>query len=705
MHPDARTNAPDTEYFFLGDGRISAAVQWSHNPAISPYGLLLMHPEMFYRKESTLLFHPELGLSRTMLTVTVGGIRHRPQHEDLRVWWKSTDSENPAVAVEWKAGELRVCELFTLSRVERKRLDESDDEREPYSYSYLVRQVFITATQSIAAPHATVELAFYPNPYVLESYPVAIDAQNKLVASGKGVVCQVSPQAEEKEGTLFERFIAVRRALNSLPAPITFLYSITEKSIGIDSHPCSPTHPQSVPASQSNRTFVERLLCQLDISRIGLKAAISAEGRFDASIWQYGYEWGQDAAMIASAAAYAGEFVLADRVLRRILETLSNEKGQIAESSRFRDGELAELNANGAVLLALRDYAAISGDKSHMTQYWERIVAIAELPLHDEYLHESGLIAGRRDLWERLPWMGLLAGFDTATNTFCAEGLCAAAELATMHGDNNNAERWRAAGEAMRRGMLAHERFSCIADGRVIHRRLMDGSVQQWMTAEAGYHDPRYAPYAPTQVTDPTPRPCDPDSTAALPILYGILDPTSQVAQQTLAHLREHLWDTTGIGGYARSPIASDPDSPGPWPFVTAWMGEAELRGGMTEQARETTEWLLDSAGEGGSWFEYYGQRQTPPFPPIGVIVWGWGQYLLLAVRGWMGIEFTSGVLRIAPRIVGFRHTLRVGDYRIEIDVSGLAHGTVNGSPTRLHNGGIELELPITENYNVQFSP
>lgn len=705
MHSDARTNAPDTDYFFLGDSRMTVAIQRSRNPALSPYGLLLWTPDRFARKESTLLFHPEFGLDRTMLTVTVDGVRHRPRHEDVRVRWSLTEPSEALVTVEWNAGEIRVTELFGMQGMRYAPLDagwNDDFAEENQIETYLVREVRLDGTGSSRKdPHdCGVELAFYPNPYVLESYPAELIDYNRLVALGDQVHCLVGA---DSDAILFERFLTVRREhVTGTATPMFFSYGT---DVDEDPPVCVsfPVRTDRDVVSDGDE-LAERMFRQYDIARTGLNAVVGGTGRFDASVWQYGYEWGQDAAMVASAAVYAGEFELAEAVMMRIMEGLSNDEGRIAESSRFRDGELAELNANGAVLLALRDYVALTGDTAPIERYHDRIRAIADLPLRDEYLHPSGLILGRRDLWERLPWMGLKTGFDTATNVFCSEGLIAAAELARLIGDGRDEARWFNAGERIRSAMLNDRTFGCIEEGRVIHRRLPDGSVQREMIPEAGYHDERYAPYVPTSVSDTTPRPCDPDSTAALPILYGIVDPASDVARRTLDHLREHLWNTTGIGGYARSPISSDPDSPGPWVFPTAWIAEAELRAGLMDRGRETTEWLLAKAGAGGSWFEYHGERESPPFPPVGVIPWAWAQYLLLVVRGWMGIEFDTERLRIAPRMTGFEHELRVGEQTVSITVNGLTRAIVNGNTVKLTSEGMDIALPIDRDYHVIFS-
>lgn len=711
MHPDARTYDPDTQYFFLGKDQISAAIQWSRNKEMSPYGLLLMHSERFWRKEGTMLFHPETGLARTMLSVVLNGVRYQPTHERLRVRWGSTDPLDPVVLIEWEAGPVIVTERFAIEQVDRPLQCYVPEDNEAGSTidEFLVRDVRVAYSDSSSKELPTeviVELSLSPNPYLFNGLPNSAPDTQQLTAvnnaDNHNIILTVEGKAQ-----VFERFITTTRSLQKTESiPILSSYWIPEPS---EELVYPPLHFVEVEQDEEEHTehpesFVERLIRQLEISEIGIRASTSIYGAFDACIWQYGYEWAQDAAMVASAATYAGDFTSAYSVLFNIFYRLTNQQGRVAESSRFRDGELAELNANGAVLIALRDYVALADDTRHIEYFWQEITAIAELLLSDEYLHPCGLLSGRRDLWERLPWMGLREGFDTATNTFCAEGLLAAAEVATIANDKQAADRWQRAGEKMRKALLEHNEFSSIEGGRIIHRRLLDGSVQHEMISEAGYHDERYAPYVPSEVTNATPRPCDPDSTSALPILYGLVNPTSALARNTIDHLHEHLWNPTGIGGYARSPLASDPDSPGPWPFVTAWMAEAELKVGLTERARQSTEWLLTMASEAGSWFEYYGERTSPPYPPLGIIVWGWAQFILLVVRGWMGLEVNTDRIRISPRTTGFHRIMMVGQHYLELKVTGLELATVNGKPVTLQDGAIELSLPITEHQHVVFT-
>ncbi|MGE3799999.1 MAG: hypothetical protein AB7H80_03180 [Candidatus Kapaibacterium sp.] len=706
MHPDHRTNAPDTEYFFFGDGFLSVAIQWSKNSAMSPYGILLWRTKSFQRKDGTSLFHPELGLSGTMLTVVVEDQKFRPTHEGTRVWWESTDSIEPVVAVQWMAGNIRVVERFSVGSWDDpvsdndRLLNESD-----FNSHFLRREVaLLPASESDSyASEGTIITSLYPNPTLYQQLPIWEKDGLFCCYGDRLLTLEAAPPPEP-----FERFFTfVQPVTRDDQDGISLFYRLpgqAAKRIPKEVKDEKVDYSSFNNKLERSLSFSEQLIRQLDLSRTGINSSIANEGKFNASIWQYGYEWGQDAAIVATASCYAGDFEIAKSILTNILDWLTDDEGHVAESSRFRDGELAELNANGAVLLALRDYYWFTRDGDFLRRYWIQIGNIATLLCKPEHLHSSGLLVGRRDLWERLPWMGLRTGFDVATNTFCAEGLIAASYLAGLLGIDGKCVEWRERGEAMHRAMFKHLTLSFVENNRIVHRRLLDGTVQTTMIAEAEYDDERYIPYVPDHVSDSTPRPCDPDSVSALPILYNLVDPTSSLAQNTLNHLHEHLWNPTGIGGYARSPIPSDPDSPGPWPFVTAWMAEAELKGGMTERATETTEWLLKMANNGGNWFEYYGERQSPPYPPTGIIVWGWGQYLLLAIRGWMGIEVTGKRLRIAPKLVPFEHRFWVGDHYVDIEVSGLRIATVEGLRIGLVNGGVEIPLPLKMNHLIQFS-
>jgi hypothetical protein len=672
---DARTNAPETDYFILGDGSVMIAVQWSRSSEMSPYGLLISEPQRMTRKNGTLLFHPESGLERTMLTVVVGATRYRPRHEDVTVAW---DISCRCVVVRWHAGEVAITERFQVQS----------------SSGNVVRDILVDNPQSLAV---TLELPFYPNPLLFDTFGIHPGAT--MFASGSASMMLYSIPA----GRAFERFLQVDARPFGSGIAATFLYSLEVPHSGppAASDDLRPARDHDSNDDEQNRE-ARRLEDLYTISRIGLRGAVSQSGRFDASIWQYGMEWGMDAAMVATAAADSGMFTLARAILVRLLRKLTSDEGAIVEASRFRGGAMSELNANGATLDALWHYWRWSGDDTLIHTHWGTIATIADYPLRSEYWHRSGMLASGRDFWERMPWMGVAPGLELGHQVFCSIGLERAAEIATAFGHYEEAGRWSEPSERIRKGMIEDPEWAHVDDGAFIRRRLLDGSVERTLEPTLDGIDRLYAPYLPERIDPPaSPRLCEPDITEALPIVHGMVDPKGALARKTLENLRA-LWNPTGIGGYARYNIASDPDSPGPWPFATAIVAAAEIEGGLVERGLETTAWLADRAGAGGSWLEYYGERH-PPYPPVGIIVWGWAQYMLLYTRHLLGITITVGHIRIAPRVSGIEHVIRHGSRSIRLSTRGLEHATIDGRPAEMIDGGVVIMLPLQSDMVVEF--
>jgi hypothetical protein len=697
--PDARTDAPDTDYFFLGDGRVMAVVQWSRSPLVSPFGLLICDPERMSRKHGSLLFHPEFGLSRTCLTVTVDGVRHTPRHNDLKVRWGERDTST-SVILCWHAGDVEVTEEFSIQR----------------RTSNLLREV----TLRTATPHALqVEAAIYANPLFFDEFGTGLDGS--LYASGYARINFYSIPA----GRPFERFLRVDLGETSDPVRhATFVYGLDavgthEFSLYPSDYLFPPVSTSNLPSAEEGRSvddlseasatdndssasLAARIMKIYAISATSLRAGVSRLGKFDASIWQYDFEWGMDAAMVATAAASSGQLDLSREVLTNILHRLSNPEGMIAEASRFRGGALSELNGNGAVLDALWHYWRWSGDTTLLKVHWNRIAAIANFPLRSEFSHPSGLLRTRRDFWERTPWMGVQEGFEIGHQVYCGVGLRRAAEIAQELGHPEEAQRWRSAGERMLDAMLHDPEFSLVEEGCFIRRRLIDGSVQRTICDDPSWNDPDYISYIPAGTPNLTERSWEPDVTEALPIVYGLVDPESDLAQRTLQRL-DALWNPNGLGGYARYNIDSEPDSPGAWSFATMFMASAEVEAKLEERSRRTIEWLCDRAGAGGSWFEYYGPRQTPPFPPIGIVVWGWAQFLLLVVKHIVGIRVAGTRIRITPKLPGIEHTVRFGGHTIDIIVRGTGRAQLDGVDLALEGSTASIPLPLDRNHRLEF--
>ncbi len=679
---DLETQIPDTDYFFLGNGHITVAVQWSRHPGASPYGLIVHDAERTSRKNGSFLLHPELGLSRTMLTVIVQGVRHRPRHENVRVSWSVENV--PTVIIRWDAGAVQVTEQISIGM--------------GAGGSELRRTISLSADRGQAV---ALEIALYANPLIFNEFGIDNGA---LYASG---YASLSIHANP-HGHAFERFLTIPVALHQEDLAATILYKID--LAGTAPAPPSQTSPwdgrlMALSEEGEAASRAARMSQLYEVSRISLRAAVAERGRFDASIWQYDFEWGMDAAMVATAAAHSGLFELARQVLQNILQRLTNDDGMVAEASRFRGGEMSELNGNGAVLDALWQYWQWSGDETIARNHRTRIRAIAEYLLRPEFQHASGLLKTRRDLWERTPWMGVGEGFELGHQVYGVIGLRHAAKLAEAFRWQEEAARWRHAAERIHDAMLHHPTWSLVEDGRFIHRRLLDGSVQTHLAPDPGYRRSDYQPYiSPDIGNDIRPRACQPDIAEALPLIYGLVDPSGSLARRTMAAL-EQLWNPTGIGGYARYAIDSDPDSPGPWAFATAFMAAAELESRLQRRTDRTIDWLLDMAGAGGSWFEYYGTRETPPFPPIGIIVWGWAQYIILVVRHALGVQVIGTHLRIAPKLVGIEHTLCFGGHRITLSVQDTSRAKLDGIPVELRDGGAWLALPLTADHRLEFVP
>ena len=682
MHPDRTTTAPGLSHFCFRAGPYAVAIQSAEGAPYSPYGIALWRPEQFVRKEATWLFHPENGLAGTMLSLLVGEERYSPEHSSTAISWEDRTDPSSGVLIAWTAGPVIVRErLFPDSKGNGLR-------REVLLTSSVEHQIDCTLIATLT-PNP---LTFHGLPSVRGDSPGHL--QIELWQESRNPVLTQSVQSATNGSQLrvetFERFHFVRCTLDRRdPTQITLSYSATPASTPQRTELTSPF----AEGERGGGSLEDDVVELVGRSLAGIDCMVSEDGRFDASVWQYGYEWGQDAALVAEGLCYAGATTLAKKSLGNLLTRLTDEDGRIAESSRFRGGELAELNANGAVLQSVTSYLLFTDEVEFLREHQDAIVSIGNLVIAALEGSDSDLIQGRRDLWERLPWMGVEDGADIATNAHVARGLRDGAYLLERLGEKESAQLWREKSSALHSAMMNEER-GLIEDGRFVHRRLHDGTLSREMRASGRYHDERYRAYLPAPSSELKAHVSDPDSVAALPMLLGLADPESPLAIKTMRHLHEHLWDRVN-GGYYRSPPASDPDSPGPWAFVTAWMAEAELRAGLDEHARQSTAWLHEHAGKAGSFMEYYGPRASPPFPPIGLIVWGWGQYLLLAMRGWCGIEVTPETLTVTPRMDQFTVSLTVSGYPLLIEVTGGTRAHLNGSDIDISNGTATLSLPL----------
>ncbi len=379
-----------------------------------------------------------------------------------------------------------------------------------------------------------------------------------------------------------------------------------------------------------------------------LPAVISTSGRVDGSVWQYNREWVRDQAVMASALAMLGERRLSRTMFARLLKDFVTEDGDTVDSSQRRGPDEVELDQNGILLLALKQYALWSGDLDLIREAWDKIRALAEFPLRPVFRHEpSGLLMNRREFWERHRIHGIETGLELIYQAAVAAGLDAAATLARLTGREKEAARWTAESLRLRKAMLEDRVFRLVDNRGFIKRRGPDGRVQETIvpTPEAGL--PAQVPLASEPIHY-----LNPDTEAALPIVYGLVPPESPLATLTLASL-ETLWDQAWTGGgYGRYHFSSEPDSAGPWPFASLFVARACVETGDFATVRRILGWLDSVPGAAsGAWFEFYGRRMSPPFPQVGIIPWTWAELIHLFVHHMLGVRPEEDGLMVRPRL------------------------------------------------------
>ncbi len=644
LHPDFRTDTPDTEYFYFGSGKIQAAIQWSKDTSCTPLGIILSLPQHFTRKHGSHLFHPEFGLERTMITVIIDGVRYQPEHDELKVSWSEYEGV-PNVLAQWKAGKYEVHESFYTS---------------PGSNA-LIHWIGVMGAKDAKIE---VEAALYANPSLFSSFGVG---ESFLYSEGYSSLYLSSKQ----KSRLRERFITVTaEKFDENSREVHLVYQADTESGSVELESFLANERQYWERTTSITSEKHKQLTNLfTVSKIGLRGVIASTGRFDASIWQYGMEWGRDAAMIAEALIYSGQFELAKAVLTNILTKLTNEKGMVAEASRFRGGLDAELDSNGLVLRALQIYVEWTGDSEFLKEHAIRITAIADYLLQPEFLDkETGMLVAARDIWERSEAMGIEKGYDVAHQTFAILGLEAASVISKYIGETEKNLIWENTAKKMRHSFFHHSTHSMIDEGRIIKRRLVNGEVQRTLVIKK--KDDKYIS---SLVPDAMPlgskmeHHLEPDITQCFPIIYELIDPKSDIAIKTIAEC-EGLWSQAwNGGGYGRYDVSGEPDSPGPWALATMFMTSAQLEAGDIKKALRSLEWLIEKAGASGAWKEFYGERPTPPLPPTGILVWAWAQYITLFIKHILHIKFDRETLISYARLNDIEAHIRFRDNYIDL--------------------------------------
>jgi len=593
-HPDVRTYLKDVAYFFLGNGRIQAAIQSAPSGEGTPLGLLIQDPDKLRRKRDALTMDPVSGLEPTQITLASGGREFRATRPET-AWVEGADI--PEVIAAWTAGSIRVRETFSCPI-----------QHEPL----LVREILLSNT---------------------EDRSVSI-----RIRTGCGD-CRV------EESVVLPPAGDVRRVLG-------YRLASAGSSIRLETLPGRPANVDTEGewARAGRVRFDDPGLDRFyQACARQLPAVFSRSGRVDASIWQYNREWVRDHSFMAEGLTLTGHHARAGVLLRRLLSDFVTEEGDCLDSSERRATDDVELDQNGALLLAVREYALWSGDREIVSECWLKIRAAAEFPLRPEFRDPaSGLLANRREYWERHAAFGIESGFELMYQVHPSLGLAAAAMMARWIGREDEAFRWLEESNRLRQTVLAHPKFRMIDERGFIKRLRPDGTIQETIVPRPDSGLPAGVPLA-----APIPHLLRPDSSTALPIALGFVPPDDPVCKDTLKALEE-LWNQDwSMGGYGRYHFSSEPDCSGPWPLVGILVARASLEIGATDNVRRILRWLetLPSA-KSGAWFELHGDRIAPPYAQIGIIPWAWAETAMLAVRHMIGFRPRENGLDFLPRLL-----------------------------------------------------
>jgi hypothetical protein len=614
--PDVRTRLKDVSYFFLGNGLIQAAVQAAPSGEGTPVGLLIMNPEKLRKKREALTMDPAAGLGNTMIRVREGGETFEAVPHKFEASW-SRESAVPAVSIRWKSCGLEVHELFYCPDFETAVLHRRVNLQNRKSRS---RDLLVTTGVGTKMLEKKVCLPPGGEVAFLIAYILDIGTDEILVD--------------------FKRRSAADRKA------VSHWKGLTSLSFG---------NPRL------DRFF--------SASKYQLPAVVSRAGRVDGGVWQYNGEWLRDQAMVALALTMTGNRGLARTMFERLLDRFVTDEGDTIDSSEKRDPDEVELDQAGFLLTALKDYVLWTADLELARLHWKKIVAAAEFPLRKVFRHRrSGLLMNQREFWERHGAHGIEPGLELAHELYESLGLSAGAVLARMMGDRRLARRWDKQAARLKRAMLDDSEFRLLDHRGFIKRRGLDGSVQEKIQPLPGSGLPVEVPLGRSGNHF-----LNPDTSAALPIALGFVGPESPVCRATLGSL-EALWNQVWTGGgYGRYHASSEPDSPGAWPFPSLFVARASVEMGEFENVQRILDWLESVPGaKSGSWFEFYGERISPPFPQVGIVPWNWAELIVLFIHHFLGFRPQEAGIWLGPRLIPglkmVRAEIRIRERRLSLE-------------------------------------
>ena len=245
---------------------------------------------------------------------------------------------------------------------------------------------------------------------------------------------------------------------------------------------------------------------------------------------QWNISWVRDMAYATVALTKSGHFAEAKRALAfQMGATVGVYQSQVGapyqisvvryfgngteESDSNADGPNIEFDGFGLFLWSLHEYVKASGDTATLTTWWPVVQAkIADVLVHLQ--EPSGLIAADSSIWE-VHWNGQQKHFAYTTIT-AANGLCAAADLATMAGATTQSAAYLAAGQKARDAILKSLRAP---DDTIAQSTETLAANKTWL-----------------------------DAAAIEAVNLGLIDPSRHTAAATLSSMKRGLVPPSGQG-------------------------------------------------------------------------------------------------------------------------------------------------------------
>ena len=699
LNSDYITYVPGIEYFYIGNGDIQGAVQYSpRDPRCSFFGFTLMNPERFCRKWTTYLYHPEAGLGNSRLGVTVddlgspadikSGMFHGVQGhavapDNLRsISWKYPEGV-PVVSLEWKAGPCSVEEEFFV----------------PWEGAVLFRRVTISNTSGRQV-RASVNQNLYPNFGLFDT--ISTDEKEKC-ANARGLA-DIRLAIIDRPSTVAGRY-NVATDLGIVPAAgkaaAVLMYSLNGGETLLSQKSFEKLWLETVDywkVKSSFRTGNDTLDHLFNVSRTCLRSTIARSGKMDGGTWMYNMEWLGDQILAMEGLLRSGNVDLARTMFENTLRRYIGPDGRTIESGRWFGYEYTEVNQNGVMLYGAWLYYCWTGDLAILQKNWDRIKLCGDFPLQSYFVHpESGMVHNKREFWERSDSHGVQDGFELAYQFWVSFGLQRGAELAEKVGDSATAQRWIAASKRMKQSALEHPRFRLVEDGHLIKRRTIDGTWQKHFVPPNRSRMPAGSPLAVNEQPQ-----SEPDTITAYPILFAWVDPQSELARNSLSWV-DRLWNQNwSTGGYPRYNTTSEDNPPAPWALASMLVARAYAESRNSEKAWRVLQWLRDvHGGLSGGWFERYGQSITTPMPPVGVVGWIWYEIIAFSVYHVAGFRPEMDKIIIHPWLpdpvaqVQTRQTVRGAIINLSVTRdAGRKKAIIDGKPVPLREGRLELDYP-----------